>query len=160
MIATMPVTVAPPERGATVWDADRPEAPGGAAGRPVVLVVTRDDALRRELAAALRAHWMLVDQAADGLAALYALHARTPDAVVLDMDVPEVSGHRVYRVLREDPGTRRAPVVMVSGETCQEVCEPPGAVAPPEQFLQKPVTAEAVLGALAMTGALPAYARN
>jgi len=123
-------------------------------------VVTHDDELCRELVAALRRAWTVVDQARDGLAALYALDVRTPDAVVLDMDVPEVTGHRVYRVLRDDPETRRVPVVMVASETCQEVCARPSAVAAPEWFFQKPVTPELVLGALAQAEVLPSYARN
>ena len=126
----------------------------------MVLVVTNDDGLRDTLTAALRREWMVVDQAADGLAALYALDRRTPDAVVLDMDVPEVSGYRVYRLLRDDPETRRVPVVMVASETCQEVCARPSDVAAPERFLQKPVRAAAVLDALWETGVVPAYARN
>lgn len=140
------------------WGVDAVAALEGA--RPVVLVVTQDQDLRQELVEALRRRWMVVDQAGDGLAALYALDRRAPDAVILDMDVPEVSGHRVYQVLRQDPHTRRVPVVMLAAGACQEVCERPGEVAAPESFLQKPVTAAEALGALAQAGVMGAFARN
>jgi CheY-like chemotaxis protein len=149
---------APPVSGASVWGADEVPALGGA--RSVVLVVTQDQGLRQELVAALRGGWMVVDQAGDGLAALYALDRRAPDVVILDMDVPEVSGHRVYQVLRQDPQTRRVPVIMLASGACQEVCERPGEVASPESFLQKPVMVEEVLGALAQTGVMGAFTRN
>jgi DNA-binding response OmpR family regulator len=151
---------APSVRGAPDWGALVPGLPRTATGRPIVLVVTDDGALREALAAALRRQWVVVDQAADGLAALYALDQRTPNAVILDMDVSAVSGHRVYRVLRDDPETRRVAVVMVASETCQEVCARPNTMAAPEQFFQKPVTAELLLAALTQAGVLPSYARN
>ncbi len=56
--------------------------------RPVALVVVYDAQLREALVHALRGHWMLVDQAADGLAALHALSRRAPNLVILDADVP------------------------------------------------------------------------
>lgn len=122
-----------------------------------VLVVEPDEPFRQEIAAALRARWMVVDQAGDGLAALHALAGRTPDLVVLNMDLPEVSGHRVYQVLRQDPATRRVPVIMLSEESCQEVCPRPVDGLPPECFLQKPVAADPVVRELARTVAASAH---
>jgi len=149
---------APPQWGASGGGADEVVAPHGA--RPVVLVVTPDPDLRQELAQELRRRWTVVDQASDGLAALYALAQRAPDAVILDMDVPEVSGHRVYEVLRHDPQTRRAPVVMLATGTCQEVCAWPSGITAPESFFQKPVTVDELTAALAQTEVVPAYTRN
>ena len=40
----------------------------------------------------------------DGVSALVRLDRAPPDAVVLDLGLPEVSGYRVMRVLRHTPG--------------------------------------------------------
>jgi CheY-like chemotaxis protein len=129
-----------------------PQGPGLSGAPAVALVVEPDTALREGIAAALRARGMVVDQAADGLGALFSLAQRTPHFIVLDMDLREVSGHRVFQVLRQDPETRRAPVLMLSAASLQEVCPRATAGALPECFLQKPVTPDAVVRELVRTG--------
>src|SRR5262249_55435789 len=51
----------------------------------------------------------------DGDAALTALRARVPDAVLLDIGLPHVDGWTVARQLRRLPGMGRTLVVAVSG---------------------------------------------
>src|SRR5579859_7936691 len=65
-----------------------------------ILVVDDDPAVRRSLEHALRRDGYEVAVAADGAAAL-AEHARTPpDAVVLDVMMPEPNGLEICRALR------------------------------------------------------------
>src|SRR5688500_1999983 len=71
--------------------------------RPVVLIIEPDPLLRRGIADALDAHGMEVVETADGLGALLELSHRAPDMMVLDMDLSQVSGHRVFCVLRSAP---------------------------------------------------------
>ncbi|HEU5315544.1 MAG TPA: response regulator [Chloroflexota bacterium] len=125
--------------------------------RPVVLVVEPDPGLRAELAASLRQCGAVVDQAADGIAALYALGQRHPDGVVLDMDIAGVTGHRLLDILRLDPGTRCVPVVVLSEREALESCPRPLTGAPPESFLRKPVDANVILRELTQLGALRAH---
>ena len=57
----------------------------------------------------------VVDEADDGEAALAAFLRVRPDLVILDVDLPDLSGFEVCARLRADPPTRRVPVLHLSG---------------------------------------------
>jgi CheY-like chemotaxis protein len=42
-----------------------------------------------------------------------------PDLILLDTHLPDLSGAEVLRCLREDPATRRIPVIALSGDATQ-----------------------------------------
>lgn len=65
-----------------------------------ILVVDDDTAVRGSLDRALRLEGYDVDTAADGTTALRALTLTQPDAVVLDLGLPDVDGLEVCRRLR------------------------------------------------------------
>ena len=52
--------------------------------------------------------------AADGARALELARRELPDLITLDVMLPEHDGWEVYRLLRQDPRTRRIPVVMLT----------------------------------------------
>lgn len=56
-----------------------------------------------------------VREAYDGIDALRALEEQTPDVVVLDLDLPRVSGLSVQQELAGRAHTRHIPVVIVTG---------------------------------------------
>ena len=62
-----------------------------------ILVVEDEPTLRETLAEALEADGFRAVQAADGRAALGAFRAETPDLVLLDLMLPELSGLEVTR---------------------------------------------------------------
>ena len=121
------------------------EPPGHRWQSEQVLVVTTDVALAGEVAAALASDGLPVGYARDGEEALRRLAHQRPVAVVLDLEVPVVSGHRVLRVLATDPDTRTVPVVVLAGslDEVRGVCRTPTAVAP-ARLLPKPVSPTAV----------------
>ncbi len=96
--------------GATVG---RDTGPGGARrtapGAPRVLIVDADPRLRQALGAALRGAGMAVRTAADGLEGLYAVDRERPDVVVLDLELPVVSGFRLLHLLKRG-GAGMAPL--------------------------------------------------
>ncbi|SHN75058.1 response regulator [Cryptosporangium aurantiacum] len=53
----------------------------------------------------------------DGAAALVAVRQGVPDVVVLDMQMPGLSGLDVVRLLRVDPATAEVPVIMVTSHS-------------------------------------------
>jgi two-component system response regulator MprA len=77
-----------------------------------ILVVDDEPAVRTSLARALRLDGHDVDLAPDGRAALDALAGRAPDAVVLDVLMPELDGLEVCRRLRA--AGDRTPVLMLT----------------------------------------------
>src|SRR5688500_16843017 len=83
--------------------------------RARILVVEDDAAVRRTLEALLAARGWVVENAADGQAALDVLQQRVPDLVVMDMVMPGGGGLESLSRLRGDPRTRCVPVVMISG---------------------------------------------
>jgi two-component system KDP operon response regulator KdpE len=76
-----------------------------------VLIVEDEAGLRRALAINLRAHGYTADVAADGAAALQVAARHPPDAVVLDLGLPDMDGVEVIEGLR---GWSRAPILVLS----------------------------------------------
>jgi len=80
--------------------------------------------------------------ARNGQEALQQMEAHPPDAVVLDLSMPGLSGDEALERMRADPRLRQVPVVVVSSEKERaERCLQRGAVA----ALSKPFTGEALL---------------
>ena len=79
-----------------------------------ILAVEDDPGIRDFYRSFLResGHEALI--AADGREALD-LVQQQPDAIVLDLGLPEMDGYEVLERLRSDPGTRDIPVIIVTG---------------------------------------------
>jgi two-component system, OmpR family, phosphate regulon response regulator PhoB len=78
--------------------------------------------------------------AQDGVEAWRQLELRGPDALVLDIGLPQMSGFRVLKLLRRDPKLGRIPVVVVTSHSFEEVAEI--ASDGVESFIQKPFAPE------------------
>jgi two-component system KDP operon response regulator KdpE len=79
-----------------------------------VLVVDDEPAMLRALRINLRVRKYDVTTASTGREALAEARRRPPDAVILDLGLPDVGGIEVIRELR---GWSRAPVIVLSGRT-------------------------------------------
>jgi twitching motility two-component system response regulator PilH len=79
-------------------------------------IVIADDSptLRRIVTSVLTRAGHEVVQAEDGIGAVQAVFAHQPDAVVLDVQMPRVSGFIAARVLKDDWQTADIPVVMLT----------------------------------------------
>jgi len=76
-----------------------------------ILIVDDEAAIRDVLATYLRSEGFIVEEAADGRAALQCAAATPPDLMLLDLNLPKVSGAEVFRRIRE---TRDTPVIMLT----------------------------------------------
>lgn len=76
-----------------------------------VLIVDDAPTVREVLASYLRAHLHEVVEAADGETALEVMRESPADLVVLDLMLPGIDGHEVYRRLRLDS---EVPVIMLT----------------------------------------------
>jgi two-component system, OmpR family, KDP operon response regulator KdpE len=95
--------------------AEAPERDPGASAAPArarVLVVDDEPAMLRALRINLRVRKYDVATAASGEEALAEAGRRPPDAVILDLGLPDLDGIEVIRRLR---GWSRAPVIVLSG---------------------------------------------
>ncbi|MCL4253511.1 MAG: response regulator [Anaerolineae bacterium] len=69
------------------------------------------------------------EQITNGRVALERLDAEIPDLIILDMNLPEVSGHYLYKKIRASPNYNRVPVIistanMLVARTIQEEMSP------------------------------------
>ncbi|HWV93078.1 MAG TPA: response regulator, partial [Vicinamibacterales bacterium] len=54
-----------------------------------------------------------------GDGALKAVNERTPDLIVLDLNLPVLSGLEVCRILRSRPNTATVPIIMLTARTSE-----------------------------------------
>ena len=79
-----------------------------------VLIVDDEQDLRDLVDWNLRQAGYRTRQAAGGAAALAACNRERPDILILDLNLPDVSGLDVCRTLRAQPGTADLPVLMLT----------------------------------------------
>lgn len=109
--------------------------------RPLLLVVEDDRVLRELYRVALSLSNFTVRDCEDGMDALRCLEQERPDVVVLDLNLPRVSGIAVYEELRAHAETRAVPIIVVTG--MDPVPHLPGAT-----ILRKPVSPEQLRAAV------------
>jgi two-component system, OmpR family, KDP operon response regulator KdpE len=85
-----------------------------ATGRPVILVVEDQPQLLRALQINLRARQYVVLTAATGQAALALAAGDPPDAMILDLGLPDIDGTEVIVEFRR---WSKAPIIVLSGRT-------------------------------------------
>ncbi len=85
------------------------------AGEPKILVVDDNEDNRYTLTRRLRREgYADLREARDGREALAMLRAEPFDLVLLDVMMPEMDGYEVLRRLKDDPGPRHVPVLVIS----------------------------------------------
>jgi CheY-like chemotaxis protein len=70
---------------------------------------------RSTMAQLLRSYDYDVVEVPDGNGVLAAVLAAQPDAVLLDIGLPDIDGYEVARRLRADPATRSMPLIALTG---------------------------------------------
>ena len=73
-----------------------------------------------------------------------------PDLVLLDVTMPEKSGVRCYRELRENPDLKSIPVIIVTGvsKDFKNFISTRGHVPPPDGFVAKPIDKQDLINAI------------
>jgi len=85
-----------------------------------VLVVDDDNSMRLFCASVLRHNHMETHAAATPEDALHALQTFTPDVILADLYMPQISGFELLALFRAHPRTAFTPVVLLSGDTDTE----------------------------------------
>ncbi|HJU17317.1 MAG TPA: response regulator [Stellaceae bacterium] len=68
----------------------------------------------------LEAHGYETLQTGDGLEALHLARQDRPDLILMDLQLPDISGLEVTRWLRREPGTRNIPIVAITAFAMRE----------------------------------------
>jgi CheY-like chemotaxis protein len=112
-----------------------------------ILVVDDEPDVVTYLSTVLRDAGYDTMEAANGEEAMEQIRKRRPDLISLDITMPEMTGVKAYRRLKEDEALKRIPVVIVTGVThdFKQFISSRAQVPAPEGYLDKPVKAEELL---------------
>ncbi|HLC20701.1 MAG TPA: response regulator [Candidatus Methylomirabilis sp.] len=111
----------------------------GDAGKPRVLIVDDESPYRQAVADILQRSRLEVRYAGDALEGMEVLRSWSPDVLLLDVMMPNVSGLTLLKRLRADPRWKDLPVVMVSALARKDDMEA-GKAAGANEYLTKPFT--------------------
>jgi adenylate cyclase len=123
--------------------------------RPTILVVDDVPQNARLLEAILTAHGYAAVLAFTGTEGLEKVRAEQPDLVLLDIQMPDMSGFDVCRRLREDPVTHLLPVVMVTSSGDADKVESIEAGA--DDFIARPFNRQELLSRVRSLLRIKAY---
>ncbi len=112
-----------------------------------VLLIEDEPNIVEAIRFVLSRHGWSVDTHADGATAQAAVLARAPDVVVLDVMLPNLSGHDVLAQMRADPVTARVPVLMLTARGRREDRETALRLGA-DRFMTKPFALNDVLAAV------------
>lgn len=103
-----------------------------------IMVVDDNREAGAALAALLELSDHTVEHVTDGRAAFEAIGRRTPDLVILDVQLPDMDGYEICDELKHNPATWQIPIIMVTVEG-QRAGRLQGLEAGADDYLQKPV---------------------
>ena len=120
------------------------------AGKKTILIIDDEPDTLTYFSSLLQDEGFETIVAENGELALKKLKETIPDLITLDITMPETSGVRCYRELRENDAYKKIPVIMITGvsEKFQDFISSRRQVPPPDGYLSKPVD-EKVLIAMA-----------
>ena len=79
-----------------------------------ILIVDDDPDVRMALAVTLEEAGHEVDEASDGLHVIDKVRENSPDAILLDINMPGMDGFQALEQLKSQPDTAEIPVIMIS----------------------------------------------
>ena len=91
-----------------------PDGDPGMSGVPVVLVADRDPGLRSEIRSLLEVCGQQVVEASTGVEALERCRRGTVHLALLGVDIPELDGLDVLRLVRQDYSEAQLPVILIN----------------------------------------------
>jgi two-component system chemotaxis response regulator CheY len=118
-------------------------------------IMTVDDALtmRKVISFTLKGAGFDVIEAQDGVAALGVLKGRAVDAIISDVNMPNMDGLELTRQLRQLPAFARTPIILLTTESDPEI-KNRGRAAGATGWIVKPFQPEQLLAV--MSRVLPA----
>ena len=85
--------------------------------------------------------------AENGVEALAKARSSPPDLITLDITMPEMSGVKFYRKMREENAFKSVPIIIITGisDDFKSFISSRSQVPPPDGYLSKPVEADELL---------------
>jgi CheY-like chemotaxis protein len=112
-----------------------------------ILIVDDEPDVRAFLGSLLADHGYATLEAVDGVQAMKLAREASPDLITLDITMPEQSGVKSYRQLKEDAALAKIPVVIITavGEPMEHFLKTRKRLPNPEGFMAKPIDADKLL---------------
>lgn len=79
-----------------------------------ILLVEDDRTLLEVLSIALKTKGYVVNVAIDGLEAINKINENLPDLIILDVNLPKLSGFDVAKAIKENDKTKHIPIIMLT----------------------------------------------
>lgn len=116
-----------------------------------ILIIDDDPGVVTFLETLLQDNGYETETAADGAEGLDKIRAARPDLITLDITMPEKTGVRFYRDVREDEALATIPVVMVTGvmKEFKKFIHTRRQVPPPDGYISKPIDQQELLETVA-----------
>ena len=108
--------------------------------KKTILVVDDEAPIRRLLRQQLEAEGYIVREAKDGMDAITQVRKETPDLIILDVMMPQITGFDVAAILKNNPETLGIPIIILSIVGEEERGYRLGA----DKYLAKPINTEAL----------------
>ena len=106
-----------------------------------ILVVDDEAPIRKLLRQQLEAEGYIVQEAKDAWDAITQVRKKSPDLIILDVMMPQVSGFDVVAILKNNPETLGIPIIILSIGGEEQTSYRLGA----DKYLTKPIDTEALL---------------
>ncbi len=112
-----------------------------------VLIIDDEPDVREYLTALLEDNGYVTVTAADGNEGLEKVKQKAPDLITLDITMPEKSGVRFYRDMKESDELKGIPIIIVTGisKDFERFISTRSQVPPPEGYLSKPIDRDEIL---------------
>jgi CheY-like chemotaxis protein len=118
-----------------------------AADKKTILIVDDEADVLTFLSTLFEDNGYATVQASDGDEALVKVRAGKPDLITLDITMPNKSGVRFYREMRESASWNKIPIIMVTGVAGEfkNFISTRKQVPPPDGYLSKPIDRQEIL---------------
>jgi len=90
------------------------------AGPPLVMIVDDSLTVRKITSRLLTREGFGVITARDGVEALQILEEKTPDAILLDIEMPRMDGFEFTKTIKREPKHSRIPIIMITSRTAEK----------------------------------------
>lgn len=110
--------------------------------QPLILAVDDDSVIRIHVKSSLKADYQVVSMGSAKEALIF-LSNNDIDLIILDIDMPEISGFEMYDAIKKNAKTKNIPIIFLTGVEDEEIREKVKSLN--EDYIEKPISTDALL---------------
>ena len=109
--------------------------------QPLILAVDDDSVIRIHVKSSLKTDYQVVPMGT-AKEALSFLGNNDVDLIILDIDMPEISGFEMYEAIKKNSKTKFIPIIFLTGVEDEEILEKVKSLN--EDYIEKPISTDAL----------------